>query len=243
MTGIYREPLFNLFPISSILIGGVAFLAFALPLSWLAIANPWSLRRYRLQQRPDASRNAFWPSLAWFTLNLASMLTLAVPLWPLLRLPRVYAGVLLPWYEPLWQLPLFIVVDDVLFYILHRLLHTQWLYRRVHSIHHRSTAPAALAGGYFHPVEYALINLAALAGPVLIGANVVTIWSWAVLRQWLAADGHSGFELPWSPGRLLPFYPGPAYHDWHHKRFVGNYANVLCCLDRWFGTGAPAAHQ
>jgi len=238
MTAIYREPLFLLFPVLSIIIGTLAFLAFALPLSWLAIADPPSLRRYRLQHRPEAARRAFAASLARLALNLGVMLLLAFILWPLLRLAGVHAGGLPRWHEPMWQLPLFVVLDDAGFYVLHRLMHTRWLYRRIHAVHHRHTAPAALAGGYFHPVEYALINLVALTGPLLVGAHVITIWIWAILRQWLAADGHSGFDLPWSPGRLLPFYPGPAYHDRHHQRFVGNYANLLTCLDRWCGTAA-----
>jgi 4-alpha-methyl-delta7-sterol-4alpha-methyl oxidase len=232
---IYSDPLFLLFPVASLLIGAVAFLAIALPLTWLAAANPRRLISYRLQEKPAPSR-FFWPSLARLFLNQLCVLALAVVLWPLLRRSGVHAGGQLAWVEVGWQLPLFLVIDDCCSYILHRSLHAPWLFKHVHAVHHRIRKPSAIAGAYFHPVEYALINLAALAGPVLVGAHVVTIWVWAVLRQWLAADGHSGYALPWSPLRLLPGHQGPSFHDWHHRSSAGNYANVFIWFDRWFGT-------
>ena len=131
------------------------------------------------------------------------------------------------------------MIDDLGNYLLHRLLHVRWLYRRVHAVHHRMVTPVALAGTYFHPVEYLLLNIVALIGPLCVGANVVTIWIWVLFRQWISADGHSGLALPWSPGRLLPFYPSPRFHDWHHRHFVGNYANYFTIVDRWLGTLSP----
>ena len=233
---IYRDPLFVLFPIVSLLISAGAFLVFALALSWLFVRNPPRLRPYRLQDRPEHARAAVWPSLLRLAGNFAFMLTLSVVTWPVVRLSGVHAGDPPSWIAVLWQLPVFLVADDICFYFLHRVLHTRWLYRHVHKVHHRVTAPSALAGAYFHPIEYALINFAALAGPIIVGPHVVTLWIWVVLRQWLAAEGHCGFVLPWSPTHLLPGLEGAAYHDWHHRRFVGNYANFFGCLDGWFGT-------
>ena len=236
---IYREPLFVLFPVASVLIGAGVFLVVALPLNWLAAANPQRLRRYRLQDRPSTGSRYFWPSLARLALSLLCLLALAVVLWPLLRWSAVHAGGWPAWLEVAWQLPAFLVIDDFCFYFLHRTLHLPWLFKRVHAVHHRVRTPSALAGGYFHPIDYVLPSLVALTGPLLVGAHVITIWIWAALRQWLNADGHSGYALPWSPGRLLPGYPGPAFHDWHHRSCRGNYANVFIWLDRWFGTVAP----
>jgi plant 4alpha-monomethylsterol monooxygenase len=236
---IYREPLFVLFPVASLLIGAVAFLAFALPLNWLAAADPERLRGHRLQDRPSTARRFLWPSLARLAVNQLCLLALTVLLWPLLRLSAVRAGGWPAWFEIAWQLPVFLVADDLCFYALHRTLHRPWLFKRVHAVHHRVRTPSAIAGAYFHPVEYVLISLSALAGPLLLGAHVITIWIWAVLRQGLAADGHAGYALPWSPGRLLPGYQGPAFHDWHHRSCRGNYANVFIWFDRWFGTVSP----
>ena len=248
MIDIYLEPLFLLFPIASLLIGTTAFLVVAVPLGLLSVLDPPRLRRYRLQPHVRTTARAFRQSLRQLAVNLTFMMVVAVVLWPALRLSGVHAGPLPHWTEMIWQLALFVVLDDVAFYLVHRALHTRWLYRHIHAVHHRITAPSAAAGGYFHPLEYAAINLAALSGPLLLGPHVATLWAWAVLRQWLAAEGHCGYALPLSPSRVLPGYAGSAYHDLHHRLGRGNYANYLRHLDLWFGTfvideRAPAARK
>ena len=236
---LYQDPLFVLFPIYSWIISLGAFLMFALPYSWIAWKDPARLIRHRIQKRRMPAEKVFWPSLIRLAINSVCTLVVAILLWPLLRLSGVHAGELPHWYEVAWQLPFFLMVDDFGFYFLHRMLHTRWLYKHVHTVHHRIFAPWAIAGGYFHPVEYTLITFVALIGPLLAGAHVVTIWMWAVFRQWEAAEGHSGYELPWNPTRWLPGYEGPAFHDFHHAGFVGNYANYFGYLDRWLGTESP----
>lgn len=236
---IYSDPLFLWFPIMTVAISVGGFLLFALPMTWLALASPAWLGPYRLQDRPPPAATVIWPSLAWQARNMAWLLALGIVAWPLLRLTKVHFGGWPSWRELAWQLPLFLVIDDVGNYLLHRTMHGRWLYKRVHALHHRMATPTALAGAYFHPVEYLLLNIVAIIGPLAVGANVVTIWIWVVFRQWITADGHSGYALPWSPGRLLPWYPGPAFHDRHHQRFVGNYANYFTFLDRWLGTLSP----
>jgi hypothetical protein len=42
-----------------------------------------------------------------------------------------------------------------------------------------------------------------------------------------------------NPTRLLPFYPGPGMHAFHHSHFNGNYASVFTVWDRIFGTVIP----
>lgn len=235
----YRDPLFLLFPVYTALLSVAAFLAFALPWSLIVWMDPGALRPYRIQSRRHPPSMVFWPSLARLAVNSLFTFAVVAALWPVLRRSGIHAGPLPPWHEMAWQLPLFLIVDDTLFYFLHRALHTRWLYARVHAVHHRLTAPWAVAGGYFHPVEYALIAGVALVGPILVGAHVMTLWIWTVARQWEAAEGHSGYELPWNPTRLLPGYEGPAFHDFHHAKFRGNYANFFGILDRWLGTESP----
>jgi 4-alpha-methyl-delta7-sterol-4alpha-methyl oxidase len=233
---LYREPLFFLFPVCSVLIGLGAFLVFALPYTWLAEANLPRLRRHRIQKQRNPGKTFLRPSLLRLAINACLTLGLIALIWPLLRFSGVHAGQLPSWSEIAWQMPIFLVVDDFLFYWLHRLLHTPWFYDHVHVVHHRVTAPCAIAGAYFHPVEYLSISVVATVGPLLVGAHVVTVWIWAFFRQWEAAEGHSGYEFPWSPAAWLPFYEGPSFHDHHHARFRGNYANYFGYLDRWLGT-------
>jgi len=87
-----------------------------------------------------------------------------------------------------------------------------------------------------HPVEYVLTGSLALLGPLLVGAHVVTLWTWIAFRQWEAAEGHAGYDFPWTPTHWLPGNDGARHHDMHHLRVRGNYAGYLMWTDRVFGT-------
>ena len=69
-----------------------------------------------------------------------------------------------------------------------------------------------------HPLELALTGSVALVGPLLLGSHVVVLWSWFVWRQWEAAEGHCGYDFPWSPSHLIPGNDGARHHDAHHAR-------------------------
>ncbi len=224
--------------IVSPLVSSAIFLLIAIPGSFISWRDPAALSNFRIQRKRLRVEKVVWPSIVWLLVNtLALMLVLAV-LWPFIKLSGVHDSPAPHALTMLWQIPLFVVIDDLLYYWVHRALHTKLLYRAIHSVHHRISAPWAIAGGYFHPVEYVLIMLCSLAGPFIIGAHLMTIWIWIALRQWAAAYGHCGYEFPWAPSRWIVIFPSPAYHDYHHSHFVGNYANYLSMLDTIFGTRA-----
>ncbi|SPO02384.1 related to C-4 methyl sterol oxidase [Cephalotrichum gorgonifer] len=106
-------------------------------------------------------------------------------------------------------------IREVLFYYSHRLFHVPALYRAVHKVHHRFTAPVALASQYAHPVEHIIANMLPLAvPPALVGAHVVTGWVFLAFMLAETATVHSGFD----------FFGGlAAMHDEHHRRFNINF--------------------
>lgn len=231
----YGDPRFVLVCLVTPLISLGTFLAFALPWTWVAWRNPESLRGYRIQGREIPVARWWWPSLQALAVNGAVGMAGVCLAWPLLSLSALHVGPLPPWYVVLTQLALFVVVDDFLYYWMHRALHTPWLYRHVHAVHHRVTTPCAITGNYMHAAEFLATSTLVLLGPALLGAHVLTLWVWVAFRQLEAADGHSGYDVPWNPALLVPFYKGPAYHDFHHRRFFGNYAGFFRYLDRLFG--------
>lgn len=233
---VYRDPLFLLFPVASVLISAAAFLLFALPLTLLAARAPAALERFRIQRRRPRAQDLVGPALRWWAINNLALLAAVTLAWPLLRLSAVHAGPLPPWYVVAGQVVLFVYLDDFLFYWAHRALHGQFLYKRIHGWHHTILTPWAVTGHYMHPLEYLLTAGVALVGPLLVGAHVVTLWIWFAFRQWEAAEGHCGYDFPWSPTHWFPLSDGAVHHDRHHERVKGNYAGFFPWTDAVFGT-------
>lgn len=102
---------------------------------------------------------------------------------------------------------------DVGFYILHRIMHTKYFYKRIHKIHHEWKAPIGIIAIYAHPTEHLITNLLPpMLGPVLMTSNVCTLWIWFATVAVSTVSDHSGYHLP--------FLKSPEFHDHHHVAFT-----------------------
>jgi len=236
----WADPLFFYFPVLTTLVSVVSFVLFATPLTWLAWADPASLRRWRIQRpRPKAMQKHLRPAITSWVVNNLVMTGLVVLVWPLLRHTGVHTGPLPALWEIVLEVVLFIVLDDFLYYWMHRTLHSDRLFPLIHLKHHSVATPFAWTGHYMTATEFVLTGTLALAGPVLLGVHVVTLWVWIVWRQWEAAEGHCGYSFPTSPSKMFFLgYDGVEYHDFHHSKTHGNYAGFLGYLDGIFGSYA-----
>jgi sterol desaturase/sphingolipid hydroxylase (fatty acid hydroxylase superfamily) len=122
------------------------------------------------------------------------------------------------------------------FWMIHRAMHPwktdsfpdigEFLYKKVHSLHHKSHNPTAFSGTSMHPVESTLYYSASLlvipfaAHPTIV---IGCIFDCAV-GAWL---GHDGFQWPGS---------GDYFHQLHHKHFDCNYGAMHVPIDKWLGT-------
>ena len=139
----------------------------------------------------------------------------------------------------LLSLPVLIVWQDMSFYFTHRLMHTRWMFRHVHGVHHRSREPSPWAAYAMHPVE-ALVN----GGVPLLALAVVPVQEQVlglfVLHQVLRnVHGHAaveslprGFARHWFWGR----FTSTTHHHLHHETAQGNYGLWFTWWDRVFGT-------
>ncbi|KAL6049930.1 Methylsterol monooxygenase 1 [Balamuthia mandrillaris] len=145
-----------------------------------------------------------------------------------------------PWQTLLWHVLFCQFVEDLLFYWFHRLLHTKWLYKRIHKVHHTHTAPISWSAEVIHPAEFLIANIfPTMLGALLLRAHLFSLWCWIALAIYYSTEVHSGYIFPWSLERipLIGFiYAGPRYHDRHHELFLGNYGSSLTWLDYVFGT-------
>lgn len=234
----YQDPMFWLFPMGTLAVSTGTFLLFAIPYTLVAWFDPPSLRRYKVQDTPFDIGKWLWPSVGRLAVNVLIVAVVLVLIWPLLRLSPIHKGEMPAWYVVIAQLGFFILLDDFLYYWMHRTMHKGWLLKHVHSIHHRIRHTTAINGNYMHPIEYLCTAGLALIGPMLVGAHLHVLWIWLALRQYEATDGHCGYVFPWNPGHLIPLYEGAGYHDFHHAKYQGNYAGFLPYLDRFWNTYA-----
>lgn len=93
-----------------------------------------------------------------------------------------------------WLIKLFICPS----FLAHQALHTRYLYKHIHKIHHKYSAPFGLAAEYAHPAEVFILGAGTICGPLLYcyftrNLHLLTVFSWIVLRLFQAIDAHSGY--------------------------------------------------
>ena len=99
------------------------------------------------------------------------------------------------------------------FYWTHRLIHVPRIYRAIHKLHHRFTAPTAVASMYAHPLEFLVGNLTGVAlGPVLLNTHPYTAYFWFCYALVSTGGSHSGYT----------FFDAES-HDRHHEFFNCNF--------------------
>jgi len=125
------------------------------------------------------------------------------------------------------------LVDEVLFYAMHRLAHHRLLYRHVHKIHHEWTAPIALASDYCHPLEHIFVNvLPNIAYGIFFDSDPFSFLVWWIISYLGSQTNHSGYRFPMAD---LSQEAQPNFHDLHHEKFNTNYGS-MGFLDWLFGT-------
>ncbi|KAG6874485.1 hypothetical protein C0995_010395 [Termitomyces sp. Mi166 len=139
------------------------------------------------------------------------------------------------------QIAFFFFFEDLFHFLAHQALHTGALYKHVHKIHHKYSAPFGLAAEYAHPAEVMILGTGTILGPLLYcyftqNFHIVTMYIWITLRLFQAIDAHSGYDFPWSLQHILPFWSGAEHHDFHHMAFTNNFSTSFRWWDRIFGT-------
>ena len=132
-----------------------------------------------------------------------------------------------------------ILFNDLWFYSVHRLLHSPFLYKHIHSVHHRSIDVNPFSSYSFHLIEAILVTGWVLPAAMFIPFPLpVLMFTQGVgLANNLMA--HLGYELLprwWVDVPILRWSNSATFHSMHHVRFKGNYGLFLRVWDRLFGT-------
>jgi len=134
---------------------------------------------------------------------------------------------------------------DTWLYWEHRWLHTRWMFRHVHSVHHKVGNPSAFASFAHHPIETFLGNLYFVLFVVFVPIHPVALGVAGALMFLYGIVGHLGYEFyPRGFARhpILGFLNTATYHNIHHRDLRANYAAYLIYWDRLMGTDHPRYH-
>lgn len=132
----------------------------------------------------------------------------------------VYSGLLSRGWQPvILAFVVYVLIYDAHFYFTHRLLHTPWLYRNIHIIHHRSLNPTPWASYSFHPLE-TMLNFSYIFPVAWLVPTSWELWIILLILTDVAnVGGHLGHDLvpraAWKAwwGRWITT---PTHHHMHH---------------------------
>jgi sterol desaturase/sphingolipid hydroxylase (fatty acid hydroxylase superfamily) len=185
-------------------------------------------------------RGAATDFMYWFIVPLFLRLARTLMLWAGVRL--LFGG-RDPQPLPVRNLPLgmqiaaILLIQDVLFYGIHRVFHTRRAWK-FHAIHHSPTVLDWMSAARFHPINNLLEFVLADVVVLLLGFAPEALLTLAPFNLIYSAMTHA--NLNWTFGPLRYIFASPVFHRWHHttqeEGLDKNFASTFPFLDLLFGT-------
>lgn len=139
--------------------------------------------------------------------------------------------------SPFWFVAIFFLIplwESFYFYVVHRIIHIPFLYKRIHYLHHRNINVGPWSGMSQHPIEQMLF-LGSIFVHILIGGHPVHILFHIQYYFLTAITTHTGFQgLVVNDKNRLSL--GTFHHQMHHRYFECNYGGLEVPWDKWFGS-------
>jgi fatty acid hydroxylase domain-containing protein 2 len=181
------------------------------------------LRRFKVQPGTNEPINV-WRYIKAIALVLFNQIFVSIPMIyggfyvAKNRLPSARTLPTLQWIT--FEMIVLTLVREFTFYYSHRLLHTRFLYKTIHKMHHGWTSPMAITAAYCHPIEHIFSNVLPIGlGIGIMQSHILINWIWIGYSNLQTLTAHSGYHLP--------FLMSPEAHDFHHAKYVVNFDNKL----------------
>ena len=129
---------------------------------------------------------------------------------------------------------LFLLVtwNEVHFYVVHRFMHTAWLMKRVHYIHHRSKTPTVYSVFSFHPLEAFLLSTVPLFILPILNLSLLSVILFPLVSILLNFAGHCNYR--WGNGQGASWTLFGTRHQHHHSAALKQYGFASGLLDKIF---------
>lgn len=133
-------------------------------------------------------------------------------------------------------------IHDTYFYWIHKFIHSRKVYRRIHSLHHRSPTPTPFDGFAVTPyealAEFLFLPLISFVLPIHTSMYIIFGGFYVFYNAYL----HLGYEvLPksWVNLPVLKYINTAVHHDQHHTTIKYNFGLYFNIWDRLMGTLHP----
>lgn len=109
-------------------------------------------------------------------------------------------------------------IIDTWEYFLHRAMHMNtFLYKTLHSVHHRLYVPYAYGALYNHPIEgFVLDSVGAAVAEAMACMSTREATMLFIISTLKTVDDHCGYRFPWDPLQMMSTNNAD-YHDIHHQ--------------------------
>ena len=212
-------------------------------LHWYFYIRKGQGKELKFDHRDQAKGNRLWnfsnqvrDNMFWSLTSGVAQLTL-FQVFTMWLMANGFAPTITASENPVWfvlSLILLPIWSAFHFYWVHRLLHVPFLYKRVHSLHHRNVNVGPWSGFSMHPVEH-LLYISSICIHWIVPSDPILLFFHVVYLGPGAAMTHTGYEdLLIKDKRRLAL--GTFYHQLHHRYYECNYGNQEMPWDRWFGT-------
>ena len=131
------------------------------------------------------------------------------------------------------------VIHDFYFYFSHRILHTNWFFKKIHSVHHQSKVTNPCSSYSFHWFEAIIQSVYTLPIILIIPMHVSTFIIALFLTQLIVISGHCGYDLLprwiWN-SKYLGWMTTSTHHNHHHLYITSNFGLFAKFWDKVFKT-------
>jgi len=202
--------------------------------------NWWWIQKYKIQHHKQVTFKQVRNAMALILFNqVVFILPLAVSQWVYVtpnKLPVMAPAV----WTIIWQCLASLAIFDIEYFLLHSAFHKiRFLYRHVHSVHHRYSAPSCWVTQYLHPFELISVGFFSTTAPWIVGVHPLTENLFQLLAITVSVDSHIGYDLPFMPQHWFPFWAGCPHHDMHHEKPPTNFSPFFTYWDKLMGSFCP----
>ncbi|GFO44759.1 cholesterol 25-hydroxylase-like protein 1, member 2 [Plakobranchus ocellatus] len=231
-------------PVFPVILSVVTYMGLCLPYMFFDIIckdHVW-YRKYKIQSEKEVTMGQMIDTLSltfWNHILFIMPAAVAQMVWvPVEPLPNLAP----PVFEFVWHQVVGLFVFDFQYFVYHVVHHkVRFLYRHIHSVHHRYHSPFVWVTQYLHPWELTAVGLLITTNMWFFKAHPLTVWSYMLLNIIISVDVHTGFDFPVFLQHLDPTgnFGGSPKHDMHHQRPLTNFGPYFNHLDKLYGSFCP----